>query len=59
MEKEKSFGEMLGEICRVIHILLDLNIEDEKIKQMLVKYFDIRYSQATNILAEEKEFRDF
>ena len=59
MNTEQSFGAMLVEATRTIRILLELNVEDEKIKQVLVKYFDLKYSQATNILEEEKTFRDF
>ncbi|MBQ7392312.1 MAG: hypothetical protein IJV73_06455 [Clostridia bacterium] len=55
-EKDKSFLAMLKEACRVVVILMELNIEEEKIKQILVKYFDVPYKQATNILEEEKSF---
>ena len=54
--KDKSFLAMLKEACRVVVILMELNIEEEKIKQILVKYFDVPYMQATNILEEEKSF---
>ena len=58
-EREQSFGAMMVEVCRVVRILLELEIEDEKIKQILVKYFDLRYTQAKNILEEEKAFFPF
>ena len=57
-EKKHDIGTMLGDICRIVNILLDLEIEDEKIKLILIRYFDIRYSQATNIVEEEKDFRN-
>ncbi len=44
-------------VCKAVDILLDLKIEDEQIKQVLVKHFDIRYSEAENVLAEAKEYR--
>ena len=50
---------MMVEMSRVIRILLELKIEDENIKQVLVKYFDLRYSQASSILEEEKYFCGF
>ena len=55
-ENEKGFMAKLVEVSRVVDILLELNIEDEKIKQIIVKYFDFRYSQATSILEEERAF---
>ena len=45
-------------ICKAVDILLDLKIEDEQIKQALVKHFDIRYSEAENVLNEAKECRN-
>lgn len=45
-------------VCKAIDILLELNIDDEKIKQILVKHFDIKYSEAENVLAEAKECRN-
>ena len=59
MDKEQSFGDKIIEIGRTMRILLELKIEDEKIKQILVKYYDLRYSQATSFLEEEKAFFDF
>ncbi len=59
MEKNQDFGAMMVEMSRVIRILLELKIEDENIKQVLVKYFDLRYSQASSILEEEKYFCGF
>ena len=50
-EKALNYG-----VCKAIDILLDLNTEDEKIKLMLVKHFDIRYSEAENILISAKEY---
>ena len=44
-------------VCKAVDILLDLKIEDEQIKQMLVKHFDILYSEAENVLTEAKEYR--
>ena len=45
-------------ICKAVDILLDLKIEDEQIKQALVKHFDIRYSEAENVLNEAKGCRN-
>ena len=56
---EQSFGAKMVEISRTVRILAELKIEDEKIKQILVKYFDLRYSQATSILEEERSFYGF
>ena len=44
-------------VCKAVDILLDLKIEEESIKQMLVKHFDIRYSDAEKILHEAMEYR--
>ena len=44
-------------VCKAADILLDLKIEDEQIKQLLVKHFDIRYSEAEKVLTEAKEYR--
>ena len=55
-EKEREFGAKLVEANRVVRILLELNVEDEKIRQILVKYFALSYIQAKNILEEEKDF---
>ena len=44
-------------VCKAIDILLDLKIQDEKIKQMLVKHFDIRYTEAESVLNEAKSSR--
>jgi len=52
-ERELEFG-----ICKATDILLDLKIDDEQIKQILVKHFDIRYSQAENLLIEAKEYHN-
>ncbi len=49
-EKSLNFG-----VCKAIDILFELNIEDEKIKQLLVKHFDLKYSEAQNILFEARE----
>ena len=57
--EEQSFGAKMVEANRVVRILFELKIEDERIKQILVKYFDLRYSQATSILEEEKHFCGF
>lgn len=43
-------------ICKSVDILLDLKTDNEKIKQMLVKHFDIKYSEAENVLKEAKEY---
>jgi len=52
-ERALEFG-----VCKAVDILLDLEIEDEKIKQTLVKHFDICYSNAENILNDAKEYRN-
>ena len=44
-------------ICKAVDILLDLKIEDEKIIQALVKHFDVRYTEAQNVLNEAKDCR--
>ena len=49
-EKALNYG-----VCKAIDILLDLNTEDEKIKLMLVKHFDITYSVAERVLKEAKQ----
>ena len=36
--------------------MLELKTKDEVIKQMLVKHFDIRYSEAENTLISAKEY---
>ena len=54
--EEQNFWAKMVEVSRTVRILLELKIEDEKIKQILVKYFDLRYVQASNILEEEKAF---
>lgn len=43
-------------IRKAADILLDLEIDDERFKQVLVKHFDIRYSEAETVLIEAKEF---
>ncbi|MBQ8859352.1 MAG: hypothetical protein IJ012_06145 [Clostridia bacterium] len=45
-------------VCKAVDILLDLKIGDEKIKQALVKHFDIRYSEAEKVLNEAKEYHN-
>ena len=57
--EEQSFGATMVEASRVVRILFELKIEDERIKQILVKYFDLRYIQASNIVEEEKDFLNF
>ena len=54
--EEQNFWAKMVEVSRTVRILLELKIEDEKIKQILVKYIDLRYVQASNILEEEKAF---
>lgn len=54
--EEQNFWAKMVEVSRTVRVLLELKIEDEKIKQILVKYFDLRYVQASNILEEEKLF---
>ena len=44
-------------VCKAVDILLDLKIEDEAIKQVLVKHFDIRYTEAQSIFNEVKNCR--
>ena len=52
-ERSLNYG-----VCKSIDILLELKVDDEKIKQLLAKHFDIRYSEAENVLAEAKEYRN-
>ncbi len=60
----ESIGKVLGErelnygVCKATDVLLDLEIDDEKIKQMLVKHFNILYSEAENVLKQAKEYRN-
>ena len=42
-------------VSKATDILLDLEIEDEIIKQNLVKHFDILYKEAESILEEAKK----
>lgn len=58
-EEDKNFMVMLKEASRVAVILLELGIGEEKIKHILVKYFDFREWQATNILEKEKTISPF
>ena len=44
-------------LCKAVDILLDLKIEDERIKQILVKHFDIRYTEAESVLNEANNYR--
>ena len=44
-------------VTKAVDILLDLKINDEQIKQVLVKHFDLRYSEAENVLIEAKRYR--
>ncbi len=44
-------------VCKSVDILLDLKIEDDIIKQLLVKHFDIRYTEAQTVLDEAKDCR--
>lgn len=44
-------------VCKAVDILLDLEITDDKIKQLLVKHFDIRYSEAESVLKEAMDCR--
>ena len=44
-------------VCKAVDILLDLKIDEEVIKQVLVKHFDMRYSEADNVLREAKDYR--
>lgn len=37
-------------ISKAVDILLELNVSEETIKQMILKHFDIRYSEITAIL---------
>ena len=40
-------------ILKAIDILIELQIQEETIKQMILKHFDIRYSEITAILKEK------
>ena len=44
-------------VSKAVDILLELKINDESIKQLLIKHFNLRYSEAENILKEAKEYR--
>ena len=41
-------------IAKSIDILLELNIPEETIKQLILKHFDIRYSEASKMLKDRK-----
>ena len=41
-------------ISKAVDILLELKIPEETIKQMVLKHFDIRYSEITAILKEKR-----
>ena len=52
-ERSLNYG-----VCKAVDILLELKVDDEKIKLLLAKHFDIRYSEAENVIAEAKEYRN-
>ena len=41
-------------VSKVIDVLLELNLDDERICQLLVKHFNILYSDAKTALKEAK-----
>ncbi len=43
-------------VTKAVDILLELKINDEHTKQLLIKHFDLRYSEAENILKDAKEY---
>ena len=45
-------------VFKATHIMLDLGIEDEKIKEMLIKHFKLREDRAQQALEEQKEARE-
>ena len=45
-------------LYKAADILLDLKIKDEEIKNVLIKHFDIRYSEAENVINEAKEYHE-
>ena len=42
-------------ISKSVDILLELQVPTETIKQMILKHFDIRYSEITTILKDKRE----
>ena len=50
-EKSLNFG-----VQKALDILIELKVEDEKIRQLLVKHFDIKYSDASRVLEEAKDY---
>ncbi len=45
-------------VFKATHIMLELEIEEQKMKEMLVKYFKLSEDYATRAIAEEKEARE-
>ena len=69
MIMEKIYDKMLNKpdteewvlgfgVFKATHIMLDLGIEDEKIKEMLIKHFKLLEDRAQQALEEEKEARE-
>lgn len=44
-------------VSKAVDILFDLKLEDEQIKQILVKHFNILYKEAEVVIDEAKEFK--
>ena len=49
-ERSLNYG-----VCKTIDILLGLKLDDEKIRQILVKHFDLKYSDVSRVLEQAKE----
>lgn len=45
-------------VSKAVDILTELKIEDEQLKQLLVKHFDLRYSEASKVLEQSKSYAD-
>ena len=45
-------------VSKAVDILLELKIEDEQLKQLLIKHFDLRYSEASKVLEQAKSYVD-
>ena len=44
-------------IYDIIDILIDLNVDDNKMKEILAKKFDLRYSEIGVMIDEVKKYR--
>ena len=45
-------------VSKAVDILIELKVEDEQLKKLLVKHFDLRYSEASKVLEQSKSYAD-